>query len=83
MAKRPPTATADLLYQVGRTLYPSHYEWLAPFAHELDVQPRALQAWLSGKMQLAPDHDVMRRAGTLLRARRKAIDAVIKRLAAG
>ena len=73
---RPPTQTADLLADAARALY-GEAEWKAPLSRELGVNMRTIQAWLSGKMQLAPDHDVMRRTLGLLSALKPAIERVL------
>lgn len=80
MAKRPPTSTAELLAEAGKHLY-GEIGWSGPLAEILEINQRTLQAWASGKMQLKPDHDVMRRLHALLIAKRKATDALAKRIA--
>jgi hypothetical protein len=83
--KRPPTPAAELMAEAARDLYGEwEREWIARLANDLgDINPRTVQAWLSGKMQLQGDHDVMRRLHALLLERRARTDEIARRVAAG
>jgi argininosuccinate synthase len=79
MTKQTTTTTpADLLNEVGRTLYGG--EWVDPLARALGVSENSLRKLIRGKLTLTPDHGIMRDALRLVNEERARQDGHLERL---
>jgi len=74
-----PTLAADLLAEAGRALYGE--QWMEPFARAVNVNPRSLRDWLSGRDILDPHHAVVKQTLRLLQTRRDAADRAARQIA--
>jgi transcriptional regulator with XRE-family HTH domain len=79
MPKRKPEQTAaDVLTDVGLTLFDGAEDWQSELAKALDVRRDTIRDWRSGRMVFGPDHGALdklfelltRREGELRHAKR-------------
>jgi len=66
---KPNKTAADLLTEVGRTLFDNSEDWQARLAMALDVRRDTIRDWRSGRMSFGPDHGALDRLLALVTRR--------------